>query len=178
MPLSKRADITGLTSSWSNTKSPIITSLPSVVFVNATHPPNPKGVGVDIPCTVILRSLRGILTFSTPSLKSPLRSRDFRTSWYSPGISCAYPDTDQKTRQASIASVVRFMIPDIKHLRCSLAGEIRLCPTSPWGPPQLALSQRESRLAVRRCPAPPLRHLRADRQIPRWTCRLARPSGR
>src|ERR1051326_8550992 len=52
-----------------------------VAFTKTTQPPNPRGVGVATPCTVILRSLRGILTFSTPSLKSPLRSRDFRTSW-------------------------------------------------------------------------------------------------
>src|SRR5882724_8026948 len=49
-------------------------------FVKATHPPKPKGVGVDTPWIVIFRSLRGMLTLSTPALKSPLRSKDFSTS--------------------------------------------------------------------------------------------------
>ncbi len=80
MPLSKSEDMTGFTSSWTNTKSPIIISGPSVPFVKATHPPKPKGVGVDTPWIVIFRSLRGMLTLSTPALKSPLRSRDFSTS--------------------------------------------------------------------------------------------------
>ena len=73
MPLSSSADITGLTSSCVSTRSPIITSLASAPFVNATQPPKPNGVGVFTPATVTLRSLRGTFTFSTLALKSPCR---------------------------------------------------------------------------------------------------------
>jgi len=41
-----------------------------IVFVNATQPPKPNGVGVATPATVIFRSLRRMLTLRTPSLKS------------------------------------------------------------------------------------------------------------
>ena len=40
------ADITGLASSCVCTRSPIITSMPPVPLVIATHPPYPNGVGV------------------------------------------------------------------------------------------------------------------------------------
>src|SRR5438034_676200 len=36
---------------------------------------------VNIPRNDLKMTVQGISTFSTPSLKSPLRSRDFRTSW-------------------------------------------------------------------------------------------------
>ena len=50
-----------------------MTSMP-VPLVSAIQPPNPNGVGVGTPATVTLRSLRGMLTFRTPSLKSPWRA--------------------------------------------------------------------------------------------------------
>src|SRR5436305_1782132 len=46
--------MTGLTSSWRSTRSPIITSIPPVPFVIAIHPPNPNGVGVLTFATVTL----------------------------------------------------------------------------------------------------------------------------
>ena len=57
-----------------------------VPFVRAIQPPKPNGVGVATPATVTLMSLRGMLTFSTPSLKSPVRARTSSTPWYSAGI--------------------------------------------------------------------------------------------
>ncbi len=60
--------MTGFTSSSSKTRSPIITSFPPSPLVIASHPPNPKGVGVATPSTVTVRSARGILTFSTFAL--------------------------------------------------------------------------------------------------------------
>ena len=65
--------MTGLTSSSVRTRSPIITSAPPVPFVSATQPPKPNGVGAGRCAMVTFRSSRGIFTFSTPSLKSPLR---------------------------------------------------------------------------------------------------------
>jgi hypothetical protein len=40
------------------------------VFI-ASHPPNPKGVGVAIPSMVTFKSFRGMFTFKTLPLKSP-----------------------------------------------------------------------------------------------------------
>ena len=80
--------MTGLTSSCSRTRSPIITSMP-VPLVNAIHPPNPNGVGVATFATVTVTSFRGMLTFSTLSLKSPDLPRNVRTSLYGAGMSCA-----------------------------------------------------------------------------------------
>src|SRR4030095_2106795 len=64
-----------------------MTSMP-VPFVKATQPPKPNGVGVAMPSITTFRSLRGILTFKTPSLKSPCRPRVVNTAEYSSGILC------------------------------------------------------------------------------------------
>src|SRR5260370_625304 len=61
-------DMTGLTSCCKSTRSPIITSLPSSPFVNATQPPKPKGVGVATPEMTTCKSLRGTFTFRTFAL--------------------------------------------------------------------------------------------------------------
>lgn len=45
-------------------------SIPPVPIVIATHPPNPKGVGVLTFAPVTLRSLRGMFTSSTLRLSS------------------------------------------------------------------------------------------------------------
>src|SRR5438552_495295 len=65
MPCSRRADMTGLTSSCVRTRSPMRTSAPVSPLVMATQPPKPKGVGVDCPAMVTLRSLRGTFFLET-----------------------------------------------------------------------------------------------------------------
>jgi hypothetical protein len=52
--------ITGLTSSSTSTKSPIITSIPPSPLVIASHPLNPNGVGVAIPSMMTFRSFLGM----------------------------------------------------------------------------------------------------------------------
>ncbi len=72
--------MTGFTSSWVSTRSPIRTSEPPVPLVRAIQPPNPKGVGAGRPAMVTRRSPRGMFTFSTPSLKSPFLPSAVRTA--------------------------------------------------------------------------------------------------
>ena len=99
--------MTGLTSSCSSTRSPIITSMPPVPFVIAIQPPKPNGVGVLTSATVTVTSFRGMLTFRTLSLKSPCRPSAVSTCWYGAGTSCARPNDDDASTSAAIMR--RFM---------------------------------------------------------------------
>jgi hypothetical protein len=56
-----------------------MTSIPPLPLVSANQPPKPKDVGVAIPSMVTFKSFRGILIFSTPSLKSPCLPMVFKT---------------------------------------------------------------------------------------------------
>src|SRR5436190_3791067 len=109
-PLLSSADITGLTSSCNNTRSPIMTSISLLPLVMAIQPPNPNGVGVFTFLTVTFRSFRGMLTFSTLSLKSPWLPSVVRTSLYSAGVSWARTaDTDDASTSAAPAMTSRFI---------------------------------------------------------------------
>ena len=57
-----------------------MTCIPASPFASASHPPNPNGVGAGRPPIVTWRSARGMLTFSTPSLKSPFLLSDVSTA--------------------------------------------------------------------------------------------------
>ena len=108
--------MTGFTSSCVRTRSPIRTSEPPAPFVRAIQPPKPNGVGAARPAMVTRRSVRGMFTFKTPSLKSPFLPRAVRTAPYSAGTSWADairpPAIESAVRISAVANVRRvFMIP-------------------------------------------------------------------
>src|SRR6185369_15161168 len=81
--------------------------MPPMPLVIASQPPKPNGVGVGLPSIVTLRSLRGMLTFRTLSLKSPCLPRDLSTPSYSAGTVCpsASPETNSTERKRCVVFI-------------------------------------------------------------------------